>query len=159
MPQTSAVHELLTRYRAGYLLLRGAAVGLDEEAIRARPVPGKMSTLEVIAHIVDADQLMCDRMKRTIGTDRPLLIGIESADYPEPLDYQSRVPELELQLLKFQRQQMAEDLERLPEEAWSRTAVHSEIGLVTLVDLLEHAVEHLEDHTGTIAEKRAALCL
>jgi hypothetical protein len=159
MPQTSPVQELLNRYRAGYPLLRSAAVGLDEEAIRARPIAGKMSTLEVIAHIVDSDQFMCDRMKRTIAADRPLLMGVESADYPEPLDYESRDPELDLQLLKIQRQQMGDDLERLPADAWTRTAVHSESGLVTLLELLEHAVEHLENHTATIAEKRAALCL
>lgn len=159
MPQPPHVAEMLSRYRAGYPLMRGAVVGLDEEAIRAHPVPGKMSSLEVLSHVVDADQMMCERMKRTIGSDRPLLVGVESVGYLEPLHYENRDPELELRLLKIQRQQMGDDLERLPEDAWTRTAVHSELGSVSLFELLKHAVEHLEDHAATIAEKRAALSL
>ena len=35
--------------------------------------------------------------------------------------------------------------------------MHTEVGLVTLRDLVEHAVDHLEDHVARIAEKRAVL--
>ncbi len=100
---------------------------------------------------------MCDRIKRTIATERPLLMGVESADYPGPLSYHDREPELDLQLLAAQRAQLAADLARLPVEAWERSAVHSEVGLITVRDLVEHAVDHLEDHVARIAEKRAVL--
>ena len=92
-----------------------------------------------------------------IATEKPLLMGVESAAYPGPLHYHERDLELDLKLLAVQREQMAADLDRLPAEAWERTAVHSESGLVTLLDLLDHAVDHLESHTASIAEKRAAL--
>ena len=116
-----------------------------------------MSSLEVVAHIVDSDQFMCDRMKRTIATDRPLLVGVESADYCGPLGYQDRDPDVDIALLEVQREQMAADLLALPAEAWERVAIHSEIGAVTLLELFAHAVRHLESHVETIAEKRAAL--
>ena len=150
---------LLRRYVRGAEVLRDAIAGLDAEALRARPIAGKMSTLEVACHIVDSDQFMCDRMKRTIATERPLIIGVESADYPEPLRYHERDVALDLRLLESQREQMAADLAKLAPEAWERTAVHSEIGLVTLLDLFKHAVDHLESHVVTIAEKRAAMGL
>lgn len=149
--------ELMSRYELGAVVLRDAVAGLDADALRARPIPGKMSSLEVLCHIVDSDQFMCDRMKRTIATERPLLIGVESADYPEPLGYHERDLELDLRLLEVQREQMAARLKRLPEDAWDLVAVHSEVGLVTLYDLFEHAVDHLESHVMTIAEKRAVL--
>ena len=41
--------------------------------------------------------------------------------------------------------------------AWRRTAVHSETGLVTLRQLLLHAINHLRHHLRFEAEKRAAL--
>jgi len=160
MPQDVAiVVELLDRYEHGPTLLRGTLEGMDIDALRARPIPGKMSSLEVACHIVDSDQFMCDRMKRTIATERPLLMGVESADYPGPLSYHERDLSLDLTLLDAQRQQMARDLRRLLAEAWARTAVHSEAGTVSLVDLLKHATSHLEDHALTIADKRAALGL
>lgn len=151
--------ELLVRFRHGGTVLREAIAALDADALRARPVAGKMSSLEVVSHIVDSDQFMCDRMKRTIATERPLLMGVESANYLGPLRYHDRDPDLDIRLLEVQREQMAADIERLPAEAWARTAVHSENGLVTLRDLFEHAVDHLESHVVAIAEKRRALGL
>jgi hypothetical protein len=151
--------ELLVRYRHGGTVLREAIAGLDADALRARPIAGKMSSLEVVAHIVDADQFMCDRMKRAIATERPLLMGVESVDYLGPLHYHDRDPDLDIRLLEVQREQMAADIERLPAEAWARGAIHSEVGLLTLSQLFAHAVRHLEAHVQTIAEKRTALGL
>ena len=106
--------DLLLRYADGGAVLRGAIAGLDAEALRSRPIAGKMSSLEVLCHIVDADQFMCDRMKRTIGTQRPLLIGVEAIDYLKLLHYHDRDPELDIRLLETQREQMAADLARIP---------------------------------------------
>lgn len=149
--------ELIEAYVAGPELLREAVAGMDEGALRARPISGKMSSLEVLSHIVDSDQFMCDRIKRTIATDKPLLMGVESASYPSPLSYHERDPEVDLALLAAQRLQLAEDLKRLPESAWRRTAVHSENGTQTLLEIFDHAVDHLESHIRTIEEKRSAL--
>ena len=156
-PATPA--NLLDRYQRGAAELRAAVAGLDADALRARPIAGKMSSLEVACHIVDSDQFMCDRIKRAIATERPLIIGVESIEYPGPLHYHERDLELDLRLLEVQRDQLAADLDRVGAEVWTRTAVHSEVGLVTVLDLFEHAVEHLEDHVDRIAKKRAALGL
>lgn len=149
--------ELLAAYRMGPELLRKAVAGMDADDLRARPIPGKMSSLEVLCHIVDSDQFMCDRVKRTIATDRPLLMGVESAAYPAPLHYHSRDLDTDLSLLDAQRLQLAADLERLPDDVWSRTAVHSENGTQTLLEIFDHAVDHLESHLSAIQEKRQAL--
>lgn len=159
MPVSRTPAQLLEAYRQGPEVLRKAVAGMDADALRARPIPGKMSSLEVLCHIVDSDQFMCDRIKRTIATDRPLLIGVESAAYPVPLHYHDRDPEVDLALLAAQRRQLAADLERLGEEAWLRSAVHSENGTQTLLATFDHAVDHLESHVVTIAEKRLALGL
>jgi len=154
-PDSSA--GLLARYRAGASALRNAIAGLDSGALRARPIAGKMSSLEVVGHIVDADQFMCDRMKRTIATERPLLMGVNGIAYLEQLHYHERDPQLDIRLLEVQREQMAADLERLPADTWERDAIHSEVGLLTLQQLFAHAVRHLESHVEAIAEKRSAM--
>jgi hypothetical protein len=156
-PLTATPAELIAAYRRGPAILRDAIAGLDAAALRARPIVGKMSSLEVLCHIVDSDQFMCDRVKRTIATSKPLLMGVESVDYLEPLHYHDRDPELDLRLLEVQRDQLAADLHRLAPEAWARTAVHSENGVQTLHEVFYHAVEHLENHVDTIREKRRAL--
>lgn len=154
---SASTEQLIAAYLEGHMVLRDAVEGMNADSLRARPIPGKMSSLEVLSHIVDSDQFMCDRIKRTIATDRPLLMGAESSSYCDPLFYHERDPELDLRLLEVQRAQLASDLARLSPDAWVRTAVHSESGMVTLRDLFVHAVNHLEDHVATIAEKRKAL--
>lgn len=153
----SSPAELIAAYREGPARLRAGVEGLDASALRARPIEGKMSALEVVCHIVDCDQFLADRMKRTIATDRPLLLGVNGAAYLDALHYHERDVELQLRLLDVTREQMAADLDLLDAGAWAREAVHSELGMVTLRRLLAHAIRHLESHLATIAEKRAVL--
>lgn len=151
--------ELIAAYRVGPALLRDAVADMTPDQLRARPVPGKFSTLEVVGHVADCDQFLADRMKRTIALERPLLLGVAGDLYLEALQYQERDLALQLQLIEVTRRQMAADLERLPAASWARTAVHNEIGLVTLRQLLLHSIRHLERHLAAIAEKRRALGL
>lgn len=155
----SSPSELIERYRGGQRLLEQALENLDDAHLDARPVPGKLSTREVLAHIADCEQFCADRMKRTIAMERPLLMGADGWLYPEALHYGNRDVRLELRLIEVTRAQMAHDLEVLDAGEWSRTAVHSETGLVTLRQLLLHAIRHLEWHVETILEKRAAMGL
>jgi uncharacterized damage-inducible protein DinB len=151
--------ELIARYLAGPALLEEAMREIDDEQLRARPVPGKWSSLEVLAHVADCEQFYADRMKRTIAMERPLLLGADGWLYPEALHYHLRDARLDLELVRATRAQMARDLESLTPEAWERTAVHSETGLVSLRQLLLHAIRHLDWHVETIREKRGAMGL
>jgi uncharacterized damage-inducible protein DinB len=149
--------DLISAYEAGPQQLRETVAGLTPEQLRARPVKGRWSPLEVVCHLADCEQFFADRMKRTIATDRPLLLGAQGGRYPEPLHYHDRDIDEGLDLIALTRRQMARTLRLLPEGAWSRTAVHSETGLVTLRQLVLHAVRHQEHHLWFVAEKRRAL--
>ena len=119
---------------------------------------GKAAHLE--EHLGErAEQFFADRMKRTVAMDRPLLLGADGFRYPEPLRYQEHDLEQELDLVAITRRQTARTLRLVAPDAWHRTAVHSETGLVTLRQLLLHAVNHLRHHLRFVAEKRAALGL
>jgi uncharacterized damage-inducible protein DinB len=159
MDDDTPTEVLIERYLVGGAVLRDSFADMTTEQLMARPIAGKMSTQEVVCHIVDADQFMCDRMKRTIATDRPLLMGVNGIAYLETLTYAEHDLALDLRLLEVQREQLAADLRRLAPEAWARDSVHSENGLVTLRQLMLHAIRHLERHVAAIDEKRAALGL
>lgn len=76
---------------------------------------------------------------------------------PCPLHYHDRDVAEELELIAVTRRQMARILRLLDDGAWSRTAVHSETGLVTLRQLVLHAVRRLGYHLAFVADKRRAL--
>lgn len=151
------VVDLMAAYEQGVEELRAAVSGMGLEQLQARPIAGRWSTLEVVCHVADCEQFYADRMKRTIAMDRPLLMGADGFRYPDALGYQQHELEEELRLVALTRQQMVRVLRLASPAAWERTAVHNEIGLVTLRQVLEHAVRHLRHHLPFIAEKRVAL--
>jgi uncharacterized damage-inducible protein DinB len=149
--------DLIAAYEHGIEELRTAVAGMSGDELRARPIPGKWSTLEVVCHIADCEQFFADRMKRTMAMDRPLLLGADGFRYPDALDYQQHELDEELRLVETTRQQMTRVLRLAAEHAWDRTAIHSESGLVTLRQLVLHAVNHLRHHLKFIAEKRRVM--
>jgi uncharacterized damage-inducible protein DinB len=150
---------LIESYVADLPRLRRSVADLSPEQLKARPVPGKWSTLEVVCHLVDSEQAWCHRMKRVIVEDRPLLIGYDETRFTGGLPYHEADLDQELALLEGMRHQMARILRGLPEEAWSRTGVHDERGLLTLEEMLHLEAEHVPHHLAHIVEKRKALGL
>src|SRR5579859_3543401 len=73
----SVLSDLTTYYVAGVDDLRKSVAGMTGEQLKARPIPGKWSTLEVVCHLADFDPILADRMKRVIAQDNPQLIGAD----------------------------------------------------------------------------------
>jgi hypothetical protein len=149
--------DLIAAYEREIEDLRAAVVGMTAEQVLSRPIPGKWSTLEVIAHLADTEIYYSDRIERTIALERPLLIGVDERAYPERLNYQALDLAEQLDLFTALRRHGARILRLQPAEAWLRVAVHSETGIVTLRQLVFQAVRHVQHHLPFIAEKRAAM--
>ena len=148
---------LIDQYVAGPVALRKAVAGLTPGQLTARPVPGKWSTLEVVAHLADFDPVLADRMMRVISTERPLLLTADENLFAATLNYQGRDLEEELTLIDVTRKKMARILRGLGPDAALRVGVHSFKGLVSLDALLLTAVNHIPHHLPFIEEKRKAL--
>ncbi len=158
MPSTSP-SDLIDAFLDSVTRLRRAVADLSPEQLRARPVPGKWSTLEVVCHLVDSDQAWCHRMKRVIAEEQPLLIGYDETRFAAALFYHEADLEEQLALMEAMRGQMARTLRVQPESAWSRTGVHSERGLITLTEMLRLEAEHVPHHVTHILAKRKAMGL
>ena len=148
---------LIEAYLAGPQLLRDAVAGMSDADLDARPVPGKMSSKEVVCHIADFEPVYADRMKRVIAEDAPPLRGGDPDAWMKTLAYGDRDVAEELDLIAAVRNQMARILRTLPDAAWTRTGIHSEAGPLTLEELLRRVTHHVPHHIGFINEKRAAL--
>jgi hypothetical protein len=149
--------DLIAAYERGIDDLLQAVAGLTKEQVLARPVPGKWSTVECIGHLADTEIFFTDRIVRTVAMDRPLLMSADEKLYIERLDYQGLDLEEQLALFTALRRHAARILRMQPPQAWTRTAVHSQSGLLTLRQLVLQAVRHVRHHLPFLAEKRAAL--
>jgi hypothetical protein len=156
---TSPMSELLAAYRDGPASLRRTVSDMTTEQLRARPVAGKWSTLEVVCHLVDSEQAWCHRMKLVIAEENPLILSYDDTRFTAALAYHAHDLEEELTLVDCMRKQMTRLLAGLSVEAWSRTCVHSECGLMTLMEMVKAEVDHFPHHIRHIGEKRAALGL
>jgi uncharacterized damage-inducible protein DinB len=149
--------ELIAAYTAGAEKLRAAVAGLTPEQFTARPVPGKWSTLEVLAHLADFEPIFADRIKRVLAFDRPAIFGVDDAPLAAAGFYQDRDPAEELAVIGSVRASLARVLAKVPPEAWDRIGQHAEAGPQTVTQLVAKAVRHIEHHLPFIAEKRAAM--
>jgi uncharacterized damage-inducible protein DinB len=149
--------DLINAYEQGIGDLSAAVQGLTPEQVHARPIPGKWSTQECVSHLADTEIYYTDRIERTIALERPLLMGVDERCYPGRLNYQAFDLGEQLALFTALRRHVTRILRMQPPEAWQRTAVHSETGLVSLRQLVLQAVQHLRHHLPFIAEKRKRL--
>jgi uncharacterized damage-inducible protein DinB len=155
----STLFILAENLMAGPTKVRLALRGLSPEQLRARPVPGKWSILEVVCHLADSDQAWAHRIKRVIAEERPLLIGYDESLFAAALNYHDREVLEELDFSERTRRQLANIIRGLKPEALPRVGIHSERGCVSLQEMLEVEIAHVDHHLSFIVEKRRALGL
>ena len=148
--------ELIARYLEGPALVRDTIAGMDAAQLHARPVSGKMSTHEVVTHIVDSESGLGGRIRRAIAGEEPAL---RQGAHSEIIGDPTRDLDAELPKLEAARRQMAEELPELPQEVWERVALRSADRQMTVRQVLILMTRHLENHVAAIEEKRAALGL
>lgn len=145
--------ELIDAYLAGAESVGPAVSGLTPAQLRARPVAGMWSTLEVLCHLADSEALFADRMKRVLAEYRPALLFADPARYVTALAYHDRDAQEEVAFIGLVRRQMARILRAQPAEAWQRVGVHNREGERTLAQLVRKAIDHLEHHLGHVRAK------
>ncbi|WP_437229759.1 DinB family protein [Planctomicrobium sp. SH661] len=149
----------IREYLAGADQLEAAVAGMTDEQLAATPVPGTWSTQQVICHIADFEPVYADRMKRVIAEEDPLLLAGDPDQFAARLSYNLRNVREELELVRLVRKQMATILLAQPDAVFARTGRHSEVGPISLEDLLKRITGHITHHLKFIEQKRIALGL
>lgn len=151
---------LLEVYDAGPGRLRGVVEGLELEELRARPLEGKWSILEIVLHTVDSEIVGLGRM-RTALAEPGFPFHMYSQDrWTEALDHNAAGPremEAGLTLLSALRASMSLKLRALEPDEWQRTGRHRELRVLTVRQLLELYADHVERHVTQILERRRLL--
>lgn len=149
--------ELVEQYAAGAERLGEAIAGLSRDELLAYPVPGTWSIQQIVLHLTDSDLISSDRMKRVIAEENPTLVGFDETAFARGLFYEALDAALAADVFAKNRQLTAEILRRAPEEAFDRFGTHSERGRVTLTQLVQGMVDHLDHHLRFLREKRGLL--
>ena len=137
--------------------LRRAVAGLSPADLIARPVPGQWSILEVVVHLADSDAIAIDRMKRILTEDNPPLLYADETAYVERLFSHEQSLEDALTLIEVGRRQFARVLRKLPAEAFQRCGTHNRRGPMSVAEMVQGYIDHVDHHLKFIIEKRGLL--
>src|ERR1043166_1118338 len=102
----ATLQNLIEQYLEGPKQLRQAVAGMSREQLLMRPIAGKWSTLEVVAHLADFDPIIADRMKRVIAEEAPTLVGADENRFAAALNYHDRDVTEELTIIETTRSQL-----------------------------------------------------
>ena len=149
--------QLIEEYVACGPRLRKAVAGLNAHDLTARPGPGKWSILELVIHLADSDAISIDRMKRILTEENPQLLYADETAYADRLCSHEQSLDDALTLIEAGRRQFARVLRKLPDEAFARRGTHNRRGAMTVGELVEDYIEHVNHHLKFLLDKRIRL--
>jgi hypothetical protein len=149
--------ELIDSLRKTPVLLAALLAGIDEDAARARPADGEWSTVEVIGHLIDAEERALERIAHVLREDNPELPGYDQNALVRERGYQNRPLSAVLDRFLALRAERLETLSSLTGEQWLRTGVSAGRGVTPLTAITCHMCWHDTNHLTQIANNLAAV--
>ncbi len=128
--------------------------GLSDAALDRRPIADKWSARENIAHLARYHEIFLERIKLIRTQDRPRLPRYRAEEDSEWQQWASKPAQDVLRAIQALRLELIALVETLSAAEFTRTAVHSRFGEMTLVQWLEFFLLH-EAHHLLVAMQRA----
>jgi uncharacterized damage-inducible protein DinB len=131
--------------------------GVSAETLSARPIPGKWSAHDQLAHLARYHEIFLQRIDRILAEQAPEFPRYRAEDDPEwPAWLGLPTPQLLAQITSMRAKLMAR-LRSLSEEDFERTGMHPKFGAMSLSLWLEfflmHEAHHLYVVLGLVREK------
>ena len=136
--------------------LETAVKGLNDRQLDTPYRPGGWTIRQVVHHLADSHVNAFVRMKLILTEEKPRLKPYNQDAWANLPDANAMPVQSSLAILKGLHERWCTLLESVPEEAWSRTAIHPERGEVLLEGQLITYASHGEKHVGHITGLRSA---
>ena len=125
---------------------------LPGELLRWKPQPDRWSISEVLAHLAALEEVYAERVLRIMAEDSPPLAKYDLDGAKARQDYTRGSAGENLGHFTRTRRSSLALLAGLPPSAGVRTAIHSELGSITLAHLLNEWANHDLGHLRQISE-------
>ncbi len=154
---TEPIEGLIARYASGAEILVYATQQLTREQEQARPGPGQWSLAELVTHLLDADLVYADRMKRIIAEEEPTLQAFDEEAWVARLGGHEMSVEEAVNLFAANRHWMTGLLRRLGASDFNRAGNHTVAGRQTLAQVVATIANHVDHHLKFLYGKRGNL--
>jgi hypothetical protein len=125
---------------------------LPEDLLRWKPAAERWSIAEVLGHLADIEMVYADRTRRIVTEDTPTLQKYDAAGTVVVGDYVRGSAAENLAFFIKTRRSTVILLRSIPAESGEREATHSDLGNITLHQMLSEWASHDLGHLRQIAE-------
>jgi hypothetical protein len=123
---------LFTALEAAPDLYDIALNGLTDEEADRRPDPERFTIREVMAHLAEWEEVFLLRMQRIANEDNPTLEGYDEWAWVTEHNYAATDPQEQAALFRERRARIVAFLHGRTPEAWEKSGLRPEIGVITL---------------------------
>ena len=148
--------EMVDRLRALPDKLEAVVRGLTVAQLSTHYLPNEWTVAQNVHHLADSHMNSFIRIKLMLTEDHPTLKPYDQDDWAKLVDAYNPDITTSLQLLRGLHARWVALFTSLSEEAWLRTGVHPENGVVSLEDQLRIYSRHGENHIAQIQKTLAA---
>jgi UDP-N-acetylmuramate dehydrogenase len=139
-------------------ILQGILAGVEPAVLTAQPAPGRWSIAQVLAHLAHCERnCFLLRLRRFLAEEEEEPAFLSYQPDEDPLASVSRFALAALDDFLAARRDSLDALASTPSDALEKTALHQELGRITLAQMLNEWAFHDLGHIRQIAEIVRAL--
>lgn len=151
---------LLAAFNAGPAKVRRALEALDPSALDRSAERGEWTPRQILLHLADSELVGAVRIRQLLAQTRPTFPLYEQAIWAANLGYEGAgEQDLRDAIDLFERLRLSSErlLRAAPAASWERVGMHPERGPMTLVDLVQLYVGHVDGHLAQLRRAAGAL--
>lgn len=148
--------ERINRLRSLPANLERLVISLSDTELKTRHMATEWSVQQIVHHLVDSHMNSVIRLKLILSEDRPPLKGYDQDAWADQADVALTPISASLAILHGLHERWGNLFDSLTDEQYQRVGVHSEIGDVSVDDLLDSYADHGEIHIDQIKRVLAA---
>ena len=149
-------HDLMAKMRHLPAAVETAVQDLTDAQLNTPYREGGWTVGQVVHHLADSHLNGFVRMKLMLTEVGPVLKPYDQDAWAKLPDTAAMPIDSSILILRGLHERWFALLESLPEASWNRSALHPEVGVVTLADFLADYARHGEQHVEQVTKLRAA---
>jgi hypothetical protein len=121
-----------------------------------KPAPNRWSIHEILIHLADSESNAYLRARRFLAEPGQPVMAYDQDLWARKLNYHAQSTDDALALLRLVRRMTYSLIKSLPDDVWSRTALHPEYPNYTFERWLEIYSRHVHGHIDQMKKNHAA---
>lgn len=138
--------------------VKGLLKNATAARMKTRPVPGKWSVAEILAHLAESELVLGYRLRLVLGSNGTTIQAFDQNAWQKNASYLKNNPRRALELFETLRKNNVALLNSLSRAQWRRYGIHEERGKETVGRIVEmfagHDVNHLRQMESILKARR-----